>query len=73
MSKELPEVRLRPFRAEDAPAVHRWFNNEQATKTLMEQRESFSIEEAEAWTRRAMDDSGEDRKYAIEVDRKSVV
>lgn len=68
MSKERPEVRLRPFRAEDARAVHRWFNNKEATKTLMEQRQSFSLEEAEAWTRRAMDDSGEDRKYAIEVE-----
>ncbi len=34
----------------------------------MEQREGFSLEEAEAWVRRAMDDSGEDRKYAIVVE-----
>jgi RimJ/RimL family protein N-acetyltransferase len=33
----------------------------------MEQRESFSPEQAEAWVRRAMDESGEDRKYAIVV------
>jgi RimJ/RimL family protein N-acetyltransferase len=63
-----PEVTLRPFQPADAPAVHRWFNNEEATKTLMEQRDGFSREEAEAWTRRAMDDSGEDRKFAIVVE-----
>ncbi len=34
----------------------------------MEQREGFSSEQAEAWTRRAMDDSGEDRKFAIVVE-----
>ena len=34
----------------------------------MEQRDGFSLEEAEAWVRRAMDDSGEDRKYAIVVE-----
>jgi RimJ/RimL family protein N-acetyltransferase len=67
MSAEVPEVTLRPFRPEDAAAVHRWFNNPEATRTLMEQRPSFSREEAEAWTRRAMDDGGEDRKYAIVV------
>jgi [ribosomal protein S5]-alanine N-acetyltransferase len=61
-------VTLRPFELGDAAAVHRWFNNPQATASLMEQRESFSIEEAEAWVGRAMDDSGEDRKYAIVVE-----
>ena len=49
-----PEVSLRQFRPEDAPAVHRWFNNPEATKSLMEQRGSFSLEEAEAWTARAV-------------------
>src|SRR5690349_24826997 len=34
----------------------------------MEQRGSFSLEEAEGWAKRAMDDSGEDRKYAIVVE-----
>lgn len=63
-----PEVRLRPFQLDDAAAVHRWFNNPQATQTLMEQRDSFSREDAEAWVGRAMIDSGEDRKYAIVVD-----
>ena len=61
----MPEVKLRDFTAADAPAVHRWFNNPEATKTLMESRESFSMEQAGAWARRAMDDSGEDRKFAI--------
>src|SRR3569623_1026512 len=63
-----PDVSLRSFRPEDAPAVHRWFNNPEATKSLMEQRGSFSLEEDEAWTRRAVNaDEGEDRKYAIVV------
>jgi RimJ/RimL family protein N-acetyltransferase len=34
----------------------------------MEQRDSFSPQQAEEWTRRAIDDSGEDRKYAILVE-----
>jgi RimJ/RimL family protein N-acetyltransferase len=63
-----PKVTLRPFRPDDAAAVHRWFNNPEATRTLMEQRSGLSREEAEAWTRRAMDESGEDRKYAIVVE-----
>jgi RimJ/RimL family protein N-acetyltransferase len=62
-----PEVSLRPFEPGDAAAVHRWFNNRRATQTLVVQRQSFSLEEAEAWVGRAMDDSGEDRKYAILV------
>jgi ribosomal-protein-alanine N-acetyltransferase len=61
-------VSLRRFEPGDARAVHRWFNNPEATKTLMEQRSGFSPEEAEAWVGRAMDDSGEDRKYAIVVE-----
>src|SRR3954447_13159367 len=65
---DLPEVTLRPFQEEDAPAVHRWFNNPAATASLMEQRDEFTLAQAEAWTRRAMDDSGEDRKFAIEVE-----
>jgi [ribosomal protein S5]-alanine N-acetyltransferase len=63
-----PKVRLRRFAASDAAAVHRWFNNPEATRTLMERRDSFSLEQAEAWTRRAMEESGEDRKYAILVE-----
>jgi len=64
---ERPEVSLRPFEPGDAAAVHRWFNNPEATKTLMEQRESFSPEQAEAWVARAIDGPEEDRKYAIVV------
>ena len=62
-----PEVSLRRFEPGDAAAVHRWFNNRRATETLVVQRQSFSPEEAEDWVGRAMDDSGEDRKYAIVV------
>jgi len=65
---EKPEVGLRRFEPGDAPAVHRWFNNPMATASLMEQRDGFSLEEAEGWARRAMDDSGEDRKFAIVVE-----
>jgi RimJ/RimL family protein N-acetyltransferase len=67
MSEPSP-VGLRAFQPGDAAAVHRWFNNSKATKTLVVQREGFSREEAEDWVRRAMDDSGEDRKYAIVVE-----
>ncbi|MBS1863725.1 MAG: GNAT family N-acetyltransferase [Actinobacteria bacterium] len=63
-----PKVSLRPFEEGDAAAVHRWFNNPEATKSLMEQRDSFSLEQAEGWTKRAVDNSGEDRKYAIVVE-----
>ncbi len=65
---ERPKVSLRSFEPGDAVAVHRWFNNREATKTLVVQRPGFSLEEAEAWVRRATDDSGEDRKYAILVE-----
>src|SRR6476661_11259535 len=68
MSADRPEVSLRPFEPGDAPAVHRWFNNPEAIQSLMEQRDEFTLEQAEAWTRRAMDDSGEDRKFAIAVE-----
>lgn len=48
--------------------MHRWFNNPEATRTLMEQRESFSLEDAENWTNRAIGSTGPDRKFAIEVE-----
>lgn len=64
---EEPPCSIRPFRPEDATAVHRWFNNPEAVKTLMETRDSFTEDDARAWTERAMGDSGEDRKFAIEV------
>jgi diamine N-acetyltransferase len=63
-----PKVSLREFRPDDVVAVHRWFNNRDATRTLMEQRGGFSDEEARAWVERAMDTSGEDRKFAILVE-----
>lgn len=60
-------VTLRRFTVTDSGSVHRWFINERATRMLLERRTSFSPEEAEEWTRRAIDDSGEDRKFAILV------
>jgi RimJ/RimL family protein N-acetyltransferase len=62
-----PRVSLRRFEPGDAEDVHRWFNNREATETLVVQRQGFSREEAEGWVERAMDDSGQDRKYAILV------
>jgi ribosomal-protein-alanine N-acetyltransferase len=64
---QTPSCSIRDFRPEDAVAVHRWFNNKDATRTLMEQRESFSLENARGWTEHAVRQEGEDRKYAIEV------
>lgn len=66
----VPSVALRRFELGDVAAVHRWFNNPEATKTLVVQRQEFSIEEAEDWVRRAIEgeDSGDDRKYAIVVE-----
>lgn len=68
MSADAPRVRLRGFEPADAYAVHRWFNNRAATATLMDQRDEFSEQDARSWVARAIDDSGEDRKYAIVVD-----
>src|SRR3954451_3645360 len=68
MSVDRPQVSLRPFQETDAAAVLRWFNNPEATASLMEQRDEFTREQAEAWAKRAMDDSGEDRKFAIVVE-----
>ena len=62
------EVRIRPFRREDAMAVHRWFNNAEAVASLMETRASFTRENAEGWTAAAIAASGEDRKWAVEVE-----
>jgi RimJ/RimL family protein N-acetyltransferase len=58
-------VSLREFRAEDAAAVHRWFNSEAATANLLEHRDRFTEDDARAWVERAMDTSGEDRKWAV--------
>ena len=68
MSADAPKVSLRGFQPTDAAAVHRWFNNREATSTLMEQRSEFSEQDARRWVERAMDTSGEDRKYAIVVE-----
>jgi RimJ/RimL family protein N-acetyltransferase len=38
---EAPQVSLRRFEPGDAAAVHRWFNNDRATRTLVVQRQSF--------------------------------
>jgi RimJ/RimL family protein N-acetyltransferase len=62
-----PPVSIREFRPEDAEAVHRWFNNPDATRTLMEVRPSFNEEQARGWTAAAVRNEGEDRKYAIVV------
>jgi RimJ/RimL family protein N-acetyltransferase len=63
-----PQVSLRGFETTDVAAVQRWFNNPEATATLMEQRAEFSASDAQGWVARAIDDSGEDRKYAILVE-----
>ena len=65
-------VSLRDFRPEDAQAVHGWFNSPSATDNLLEQRESFSLDDARRWVERAIEqaaDAGaEDRKWAIEFE-----
>lgn len=63
-----PKVTLRGFELGDAGAIHRWFSNPEATRTLMEQRESFSREDAEGWAERAAGSAGPDRKFAILVE-----
>jgi RimJ/RimL family protein N-acetyltransferase len=68
VSDRTPKVSLRRFEPGDAAAVHRWFNNRAATATLMEQRAEFNEQDARSWVQRAMDESGEDRKYAILVE-----
>jgi len=61
-------ISLREFQPGDEGAVHRWFNSAAATANLLEHRESFSEEDAKGWVERAMETSGEDRKWAIVVD-----
>ena len=60
-------VTLRDFRAGDAAAVHRWFNDPSVTADLVGSRDSFSEDDARGWVERAMDTS-RDRKWAIELD-----
>jgi len=61
------EVTLRDFRPADAPAVHRWFNDERVTADLVGSRDSFNDEDAAGWVERAIDTS-RDRKWAITID-----
>src|SRR5258706_4476699 len=60
-------IELRDFRPDDAPAVHRWFNDERVTADLVGRRSGFSEEDARGWIERAMDTS-RDRKWAIVLD-----
>jgi len=66
-------ISLRDFRAEDAEAVHRWFNSPAATANLLEHREGeFTEEDARRWVERAIEQSGDpsaaDRKWAVVVE-----
>lgn len=63
-------VSLRDFRSADAHAVHRWFNTPQVIQGLVEQRESFSEEEARRWVERASFAEGPDLKWAVDVDQR---
>jgi len=63
----MADVSLRDFRADDAPAVHRWFNDERVTADLVGRRDEFTEEDASGWVERAMDTS-RDRKWAITLD-----
>ncbi len=60
-------VELRDFRPEDAPAVHRWFNEPRVTSDLVGGRERFTEDDARGWVERAIDRS-RDRKWAIVLD-----
>src|SRR4029079_4720637 len=60
-------IELRDFRPDDAPAVHRWFNNPDVTADLVGSRDSFSEEAASGWVERAVDRSP-GRKWAILLD-----
>jgi RimJ/RimL family protein N-acetyltransferase len=64
----MTDVTLRPFRPDDAEAVHRWFNDPKVTQNMMEIRESFSTEQAEGWVERAMRTDGADRKWAVTIE-----
>ena len=68
MARVAPRVSLREFEPGDAAAVHRWFNNPEAVKTLVEYRQSFGREDARRWVESAMATDGPDRKWAVLVD-----
>ncbi len=61
------KIELRDFRPDDAPAVHRWFNDPRVTADLVGSRESFTEEDARGWIERAMD-TARDRKWGILLD-----
>ena len=63
-------VSLRDFEPADAVFVHRWFNTPQAIEGLVEQRETFSEDDARQWVVRAAGASGPDRKWAVTVDER---
>jgi RimJ/RimL family protein N-acetyltransferase len=60
-------VKLREFRLADAPAVHRWFNDERVTADLVGRRETFDAGDARRWVGRAIE-VGADCKWAITID-----
>jgi RimJ/RimL family protein N-acetyltransferase len=60
-------IELRDFRPDDAPAVHRWFNDPRVTADLVGSRQSFNEDDAHGWIDRAIDTS-RDRKWAILLD-----
>jgi ribosomal-protein-alanine N-acetyltransferase len=60
-------IELRDFQADDAQAVHRWFNDPQVTADLVGSRDGFSEDDARGWVERATDTS-RDRKWAILLD-----
>ena len=65
----VPGVTLRDFEPADASAVRRWFSDRAITEGLLEQRdEGLSERGARGWVERAIDDSGEDRKWALVVE-----
>ena len=63
-------VSLRDFEPADAVFVHRWFNTPQAIEGLVEQRQTFSEEDARCWVVSAAGASGPDRKWAVTVDER---
>ena len=63
-------VGLRDFLPMDAHAVHRWFNTPQVVEGLVEQRESFSEEEARRWVEHAARAEPPDLKWAVTVDER---
>jgi RimJ/RimL family protein N-acetyltransferase len=63
-------VALRDFRSADAHAVHRWFNTPQVIEGLVEQRASFSAEDARRWVEHAAHPEGADRKWVVTVEER---